>query len=148
MEILIPYLHYIGIMVLMGSLIAEHLFLKPSINNEQIKSLATVDMIYVISAILVLVTGLLRWFVYGKGYDFYMNTSLFHIKLTLFIVIAIISLFPTVKIYKWNRQVKKGEIPDIREKSIKKLLMLVRVELLLLCIIPMLAVLIGRGVGQ
>jgi putative membrane protein len=57
-------------MVLMGSLISEHLFLKPSITKEQIKSLATVDMIYGISAILVLTTGILRWFVYGKGYDF------------------------------------------------------------------------------
>ena len=63
MNILIPYLHYIGIMALMGSLITEHLILKPGINRQQIKSLAMVDLIYGVSAAIVLISGLLRWFV-------------------------------------------------------------------------------------
>ena len=145
MNILVPYLHYIGIMALMGSLISEHLILKPSIKKDQIKSLATVDLIYGLSVIVVLATGLLRWFVYGKGYDFYMSTHLFHIKLTLFIIIVILSIFPTIKILKWRKQIKRGEEPDITEKGVKKLLMFIRIELLLITIIPLLAVLIARG---
>lgn len=145
MYILIPYLHYIGIMALMGSLISEHLILKPQMNKAQIKSLATVDLIYLFAAILVLTTGILRWFVYGKGYDFYMSTHLFHIKLTLFIIIGILSIFPTIKILKWRKQTKHGEDPDITEKGVKKLLMFIRIELLLITIIPLLAVLIARG---
>lgn len=148
MDILIPYLHFIGIMTLMGSLISEHLILKPSISKEQIKSLATIDLIYGLSAIVVLTTGLLRWFVYGKGYDFYMGTPLFHIKLTLFIVLGILSIFPTIKILKWRKQIKRGEEPDISEKGVKKLLMFIRIELLIIVIIPLLAVLIARGSGQ
>lgn len=145
MNILIPYLHYIGIMALMGSLISEHLILKPSLKKDQIKSLATVDLIYGLSAILVLATGLLRWFVYGKGYDFYMSTPLFHIKLTLFIIMGILSIFPTIKILKWKKQIKRGEEPEITEKVVKKLLMFIRIELLIIAIIPLLAVLIARG---
>ena len=148
MHILIPYLHFIGIMALMGSLISEHLFLKPSIKKEQIKSLAAVDLIYGISAIVVLATGLLRWFFYGKGYDYYMSTPLFHIKLTLFIIIAVLSIFPTIKFSKWRKQIKRGEEPDINENGVKKLLMFIRIELLLVAIIPLLAVLIARGTGQ
>lgn len=132
----------------MGSLISEHLILKPSISKEQIKSLATIDLIYGLSAIVVLTTGLLRWFVYGKGYDFYMGTPLFHIKLTLFIVLGILSIFPTIKILKWRKQIKRGEEPDISEKGVKKLLMFIRIELLIIVIIPLLAVLIARGSGQ
>lgn len=146
MELIIPYLHFLSIMVLMGSLITEHLFLKPSITKEQIKSLATVDLIYGISAILVLATGLLRWFVYGKGYDFYISTPLFHIKLTLFFVLGILSIFPTIKILKWKKSVKNNIEPDITEKSVKRLLMFIRIELLILAIIPLLAVMIARGV--
>lgn len=148
MDILIPYLHYIGIMTLMGSLISEHLILKPSISKQQIKSLATIDLIYGLSAIVVLTTGLLRWFVYGKGYDFYMSTPLFHIKLTLFIVLGILSIFPTIKILKWKKQIKRGEEPEITAKGVKKLLMFIRIELLIIAIIPLLAVLIARGSGQ
>lgn len=145
MYILIPYLHYIGIMALMGALISEHLILKPSINKEQIKSLATIDLIYGLAAIIVLATGLLRWFVYGKGYDFYMSTPLFHIKLTLFIILGILSIFPSIKFYKWNKQVKRNEELKITEKGVKKLLMFIRIELLIITIIPLLAVLIARG---
>lgn len=145
MYTLIPYLHYIGIMVLMGSLISEHLILKPSIKKDQIKSLATIDLLYGISAIVVLATGLLRWFVYGKGYDFYMSTPLFHIKLTLFIILGILSIFPSVKISKWRKQIKRGEEPQITEKGVKKLLMYIRIELLIIVIIPLLAVMIARG---
>lgn len=148
MDILIPYLHYIGIMALMGALISEHLILKPSIKKDQIKSLATIDLIYALSAMVVLTTGLLRWFVYGKGYDFYMATPLFHIKLTLFIVLGILSAFPTIKFLKWRKQLKRGEEPDISEKGVKKLLMFIRIELLIITIIPLLAVLIARGSGQ
>lgn len=132
-------------MALMGSLISEHLILKPSIKKDQIKSLATIDLVYGLSAILVLVTGLLRWFVFGKGYDFYMSTPLFHIKLTLFIVLGVLSIFPTIKFLKWRKQIKQGEEPDISEKGVKKLLMFIRIELLIIAIIPLLAVLIARG---
>ena len=145
MHILIPYLHYFGIMALIGSLISEHLILKPSIKKDQIKSLATIDLIYLLSAVVVLTTGILRWFVYGKGYDFYMSTPLFHIKLTLFIIIGILSIFPTIKILKWRKQVNRGQEPDITEKGVKKLLMFIRIELLIIAIIPLLAVLIVRG---
>jgi len=132
-------------MALMGSLISEHLILKPSIKKDQIKSLATIDLIYGLSAILVLTTGLLRWFVYGKGYDFYMSSPLFHIKLTLFIIIGILSIFPTIKFLKWRKQIKRGDEPVITEKGVKNLLMFIRIELLIITVIPLIAVLIARG---
>lgn len=148
MDILLPYLHYIAIMTLMGSLIAEHLLLKPGIRGAQIKSLAGIDFIYGIAAILVLATGLLRWFVYGKGSEFYLSNPLFHIKLTLFVILGILSIFPTVKFLKWRKQVRSGNEPEIAEKTVKRLLLYIRIELLLLVIIPLLAVMIARGQGM
>jgi len=147
MLILIPYLHYIAIMSLMGSLITEHIILKPNLAKDQIKQLAVTDLIYGIAAIIVLTTGLLRWFLYGKGFDFYMSNPLFHIKLTLFIIMAIISIFPTRKFLKWRKQIKNGEDPDVNEKVVKKLLMFIRIELLIVVIMPLLAVMIARGTG-
>jgi len=132
-------------MVLMGSLITEHLFISKSITEKQIKSLAVVDLIYLLSAILVLTTGVLRWFVYGKGYDFYMSTPLFHIKITLFFIVGILSIFPSLRILKWKRNVKRGNHSGITAKTIKSTLMFIRIELLLIAVIPLLAVLIARG---
>lgn len=132
-------------MALMGSIITEHIILKPRMTIEQVKSLAVVDMIYGLSAILVLATGLLRWFLYGRGHDFYMATPLFHIKITLFFVLGVLSIFPTLKILKWKKQYNRGENPEISEKQVKRLLVFIRIELLILAIMPLLAVMIARG---
>lgn len=148
MYILIPYLHYISIMVLMGSLISEHVVLKPGISAKQIKSLGTIDTIYGISAIVVLATGLLRWFVYGKGSDYYLSNPIFHTKLTLFVIMGILSIIPTVRFMKWNRRLKAGERVEIDDLSAKKMLRYIRIELLLIAIIPLLAVMMARGMGQ
>jgi len=131
----------------MGSLVSEHLILKPKMSSSQIKSLAGIDLVYGIAAILVLTTGLLRWFVYGKGSDFYLSNPLFHIKLTVFVIMGVLSIFPTIKFRKWKKMVNKGEEPNIDEKATKRLLMFIRIELLLLAILPLLAVMIARGVG-
>lgn len=147
MAIFVIYLHYIGIMVIMGSLISEHLLLKPRMSREQIKTLASTDLIYGISALLVLGTGLLRWFVYGKGSDYYLSNPLFHTKLTLFAIAAIISIFPTIKFLKWRKQAINGQEPDLNEKTVKKLLMFIRIEMLILVTIPLLAVMLARGFG-
>ncbi|MBN2174622.1 MAG: DUF2214 family protein [Bacteroidales bacterium] len=146
MSILVPYLHFIGIMTLMGSLIAEHLLLKPNIGRQQIRTLVSVDLIYGISAIVVLTTGLLRWFVYGKGSDYYLSNPFFHTKLTLFVIMGILSIFPTIQFLKWKKQVNAGFEMIIDEKTVQKQLMFVRVELLLVAIIPLLAVMVARGV--
>ena len=148
MDILIPYLHYIGIMTLMGSLIAEHLFLKPGLSASRIRSLAGVDLVYGLAAIVVLATGLLRWFVYGKGSDFYLSNPLFHAKLTLFVLLGVLSIFPTIKFLKWRKQITNGKAPDTSDRNIRKMLMFVRIELLIVVIIPLLAVMIARGVGM
>ncbi|MCB2207743.1 MAG: DUF2214 family protein [Bacteroidetes bacterium] len=148
MQVLLPYLHFIGIMVIMGSLISEHLMLKPGILKQQIKSLAGVDLIYWLAIIVVLASGILRWLVFDpKGVDFFSKNPLFHIKLTVFFIMVIISIFPTLKLRKWNRQARQGNHLDVSDKDIKKQLMFIRIELLLLAIIPLLAVMVALGKG-
>jgi putative membrane protein len=148
MNILIPYLHYISIMVLMGSLITEHVVLKPGISAKQIKSLGTIDTIYGISAIVVLATGLLRWFVYGKGSAYYLSNPIFHTKLTLFVIMGVLSILPTVRFIKWNKRLKAGESIEVDDRSARKMLMFIRIQLLLIAVIPLLAVMMARGMGQ
>jgi putative membrane protein len=147
MDIFIPYLHFIGIMVMMGTLITEHVILKPDISLNNLKSLGIIDLIYGISAVIVLITGLLRWFVVGKGAEFYTKNPIFHTKLTLFVVIFVLSIFPTIKFIKWSRQARRGQKPNLSEKLVKRQLMFIRIQLLLLAVLPLLAVMIARGMG-
>jgi putative membrane protein len=145
MDILIPYLHFIGIMTLMGALIAEHLLLKPGLNKEQINQLALVDLVYAVSVVIVLTTGLLQWFVYGKDSAYYLSNPIFHIKLTLFIILGILSIMPTIKFLRWRKQFKAGTVPENMDKYVKRLLMYLRLELLIVAIIPLLGVMTAMG---
>jgi putative membrane protein len=146
MNILIPYLHFIGIMLLMGSLFAEYVLLRPGINKNQLKLLSVADLIYWISAAIVLISGLLRWFIVDpKGADYFIHQPMFHIKLTVFVVIIILSIMPTLKFMKWKKQAGSDDAYVPGDKEIKKQLTFVRIEMLLIAIIPLLAVFVAQN---
>lgn len=140
-DILIRYLHFIAILTLASVLVVEHLLLKAEMSAVEIKRIAIIDMIYGISAGVILITGLLLWLWVGKPTEFYSQNPIFHIKLTLFLTIGLLSIYPTVFFLK-NRRTNT-EVLAIP----KAIIMIIRVELLLLLLIPLLAVLMAQGIG-
>ncbi|RLD61954.1 MAG: hypothetical protein DRJ05_01465 [Bacteroidetes bacterium] len=145
MHTFIHYLHILGIMLLMGSLMAEYLIAKTKTTNESVRMLSIANSIFLISLVVVLISGLFRWFVFGKGNDFYMTNPFFHTKLTLYIILAIIAFFPSRKINKWKKQLNNDSSFLVAEKENKSLFLLFRIEFVLIIIIPLLAVLVARG---
>lgn len=140
-EIIVRYIHFLGIIGLSAALIGEHLLIAPTVSAERMRKLAMVDAIYGISAILVLTAGLLLWFWVGKPAEFYSKNWVFHLKVTLFVVIALLSIYPTVFFLKHRKT--HADLVTIP----KKLIVVLRFEILLLLVIPLLAVLMSRGVG-
>lgn len=140
-DILVRYLHFIGIIFLSGTLAFEHLLLKSEVTNENFKKICKVDIFYGLSALVVLVTGLLLWFYVGKDSSFYVQNPFFHVKLTLFILMGLISIIPTMFFIKHrNTEEEIIKIP-------KKIIMITRVELLFLVLIPLFAVFVANGYG-
>ena len=141
-EILLRYGHFLGILAIASSLVAEHLLLKPQLTRAEIKRLFTIDGIYGFGALLVLGCGLAMWFGHFKPAAYYTENCLFHIKLTLFVIMGILSIWPTRFLFK-QRKGNPEELVDVP----KKLVMFLRVELLIVFIMPLLGVLVARGVG-
>lgn len=106
----------------------------------EIRRLSTVDVVFGFSAVVVLVTGLLLWFVYGKPAEFYTRNPVFHTKVLLFVIIGLLSIYPTLFFLK-NRKGENEEIVPIP----KSLAMIIRFELLLVMLIPLLAVFMAQG---
>lgn len=140
-HIVIRYVHFLGIIIFSASLIIEHLLLERSVDRRTFKRLITSDIIYGISALLVLSTGLLMWLAVGKPAEFYTSNGLFHVKLTLFVLMALLSVYPTTFFIK-NR---KNELESLEIPS--RIIMLLRVQLTLLVVMPLLGVLIAQGYG-
>lgn len=140
-ELFIRYAHFMGIILLASMLITENILIKRQLDSETFKRLAVIDGLYGLGAVVTLLAGLALWFWVGKPAVFYSGNFVFHIKLTLFVLIALISIYPTVFILR-NRNTQEGstEVP-------KAILLIKRLEIGLLAFIPLLAVFMARGVG-
>jgi putative membrane protein len=143
LEIFLRYIHFISIFAIVGSLTSEHLLLKKSLTRAEIGRLSRIDAIYGIAAVTLVIAGLTLWLgSVGKPAVFYSKNWIFHTKITLFVVVGLLSIYPTVFFIK-NRKGNPDEIVSIPTS----IFMMLRLELLLLVVIPLLAGLMAHGVG-
>ena len=140
-EVIVRYLHFLGIIILSATLVSEHILLSIDTSAQKFRRLAAIDAVFGLSALTVLSAGLLLWFVVGKPSEFYTHNWIFHIKLSLFAVIGCLSVFPTIFFIR-NRNSVSSEV--VVPKSI---VMIVRAELVLLLFIPLCATFMARGYG-
>ncbi|GCC52934.1 DUF2214 domain-containing protein [Chryseotalea sanaruensis] len=142
LEIFLRYIHFVSIFAIVSSLVAEHLLLKKEMTPAEIKRLSKIDAVYGIAALTLLGAGLTLWLgEHGKPAAFYTNNWVFLLKVGLFTVVGLLSIYPTIFfLSKRKSSEEKIVIPAI-------LVWMVRMELLLLFIIPLLAGLMAKSVG-
>jgi putative membrane protein len=142
-EIFLRYVHFVCIFAIVGSLVSEHMLLKKSLTRKEITRLSRIDAVYGFAAVLLIAAGLTLWFGdVGKPSYFYSKNWIFHTKITLFIVVGLLSIVPTVFFMK-NRKGDPEEIVNVPSS----VFMTLRLELLLLFILPLLAGLMAHGIG-
>lgn len=145
---IVAYLHYLSIFVLFALLTFEHVQFKLPMDLPRARSLARIDMAYGITALLVLGSGLARALWYGKGPAYYLHNGLFHAKVTLFVLVGLLSIVPTLMFIGWRGALGAGQVPRVDERQGHRVTLLIRLELGLLLVIPLLAVLMARGYGM
>ena|SRR6187549_1501747 len=142
-EIILRYIHFISIFAIVSSLVAEHLLLKKELSRADIGRLSKIDAVYGVAAFTLLCAGLTLWLGgFGKPSIYYSKNWIFHTKITFYIIVGLLSIYPTIFFVK-NR---KGN-PDEKVAIPSAIFWMLRFELLLLFIIPLLAGLMSRGVG-
>lgn len=144
---IVAYLHYLSIFALFALLSIEHVLFKAPLDLSRARSLMITDIAYGICAGLVLLTGTARVLWFGKGTAYYLGNSLFHAKVGLFILAALLSILPTWVFFNWRNAVRAGQAPTPSPRQMKLVTWSIRLELLLLLVIPLLATLMARGYG-
>lgn len=139
--IIIRYLHFLGILLVVGGLVAEFFLLKKELTRQEVKKLSVIDSIYGIGSIVVVGAGFLMWFSVGKPADFYSYNWIFYTKVFLFLLVGILSIWPTVFFFR-NR---KG--PAATVIIPEYIIYLVRIELIIVALLPLLAVMMAMGIG-
>ncbi|MDM0013981.1 DUF2214 family protein [Variovorax sp. J22P168] len=147
-EAILAYLHILAILTMVVFIASEAALCRVEwLNPKVVERLAKVDMVYGIAAIAVLATGVARTWWGVKGTAWYWTNPLLHVKLTLFIVIGVISIFPTLTYMRWRKAVRaNGTLPA--EAEIRKTRKLVMIQAHLIAVIPLAAVFMARGYGK
>src|SRR5690348_15053579 len=115
-ELILRYVHFISIFAIVGSLASEHMLLKKELRRSEIALLARIDMVYGIAASILLIAGLTLWLSgVGKPTVFYTKNWIFHVKLTCFLAVGLLSIYPTVFFIK-NGKGNPDEVVAIPKK--------------------------------
>lgn len=146
-DALLAYLHYIAIILAFSFLIVELVLIRQTIDARAAKLLARFDAVYGAAAVALIVTGLLRVFMGVKGPAFYMGNPVFWTKIGVFAAVALLSIRPTLQFIRWSRQAA-GDVGFVVEQTQqRRMRVYVMLQLHLLALVPLLAVLMSRGVG-
>ena len=141
--LLFRYLHLLFLFIMVGSVIAQQFLLKKNMNRKDLQMISKTDLVYGISSLVVVAFGLSLWFGVGKPADFYSENHLFLIKIGLFILVGLLSVYPTLFYRNKRKALKEDESTEVPEL----VRWVVRVELIILLTIPLLAVLMAAGTG-
>jgi len=140
-------LHHIFAFTLTACLVYEFIAYRKGLTIEEARRIQRVDIAFGISAGLLLVVGLLRVFFFEKGVNFYTHTPVFWIKLRLFAIIGLLSIYPTLRFIKWNSALSAGQAPEIPDDEFKRVRLLLHLELVGLTLILFAAPAMARGIG-
>ena len=125
----------------------EKITLKINLSKNESISIIIADVIYGIAGLAILITGILRVKYYGQGGEFYTNNPIFWFKVSLFIVIGLLSLYPTITYILWAIPLSKNKLPAITENLVKRFQLIIMTELVGFAVIPFFATLMSRGIG-
>lgn len=146
-DALLAYLHFAAIFTLIWFLAKEWTLLRAGAAHVDTDRIALADAGFGIAAGVVLITGALRA-IYGvKGWAFYAHNPAFHVKIGLFVIVALISIAPTLRFMRWRkarRQDASFRVPEEEWRSVRRLVI---IELHLIALIPLAAVIMARGLA-
>jgi putative membrane protein len=148
MSALFAFLHHIAAFVLFAAMVIEFILLKDEMTLANARRLLRIDAIFGISAGIVLVVGILRVMFFEKGVDYYTHSVPFMAKITLFVAIGLLSIYPTVRFMSWRPAVKQGKAPAVDAGTLRTLRTVLHVELTGVVVLILMAAMMARGVGM
>ena len=141
------FLHHAAAFALVAALAVEFVLLKGELSAATMRRIVRADMIVGISAGVVLLVGLGRVFHFEKGAGYYFHSWPFIGKLSMFILVALLSIYPTVTFLSWARALKQGAVPSVDAGTLRRLRTIIHAELAGIVLILLFAAMMARGVG-
>jgi putative membrane protein len=144
----IAFLHHLFAFALVACVIYEFIAYRKGMTVEEARRIQRADLVYGISAGLLLIVGLLRVFYFEKGPAFYGQSPFFWVKMNAFLIVGLLSIDPTIRYLRWNKTLKENKAPDINDNEFKRTRLLLSLEVIGLAVILFAAAMMARGIGM
>ena len=145
---LVAFGHFLAFFALTAALVLELALIAESMSVEIAQRVRRADRIAGLSAGLLLLFGTLRVIYFEKGAEFYADNLFFQIKIGLFLLAALISIYPTICFVRWKSDLDRGVAPMLSSEQVKNLRRALHWELVLIAGILLSASLMARGFGS
>jgi putative membrane protein len=147
MASLFAFLHHVAAFVLFAALVVEFVLTRDAPTLASARKLLLADLVFGISAGILLVVGLTRVYFFEKGATYYFHTWTFTAKLSLFILVGLISIIPTREFLSWRTAIRQGQAPQASPAKMRFVRSIVHLELAGIVLIILMAALMAKGVG-
>jgi putative membrane protein len=145
MSTFFAFLHHVAAFALVGALAVEFVLIGQELTLASARRLPIVDAVLGVSVTLLLIVGLLRVFYFEKGSLYYFSSHAFLTKFAVFIILALLSIVPTLEFLSWRKAVKAGQVPVVDAKRMRLVRSIIHGELAGIVIILLCAAIMARG---
>jgi len=143
----LAFLHHAAAFVIVGVLTAELVLLGGDLTPASARSILRMDVAYGIAAVVLLIVGFGRVLYTEKGPTYYLHSIPFLVKISLFLIVGLLSIYPTFQFLGWRGALRAGRAPALAAPVRRRLRMVVHIELTLLFVIMLCAALMARLIG-
>ena len=148
MTSLFAFLHHLAAFALVSALVVERVLTRDELTLSSARNVLLADLIFGIAAGVIVVVGALRVLYFEKGADYYLHSVPFIAKMALFVIVALLSIYPTREFLSWRKSLREGVLPVVPEARLQTIRTVLRLELGAVVLIILCAALMARGVGR
>ena len=145
MSTLFAFLHHLAAFTLVAALAVEFTLIRQELTLASARRLQVADMVLGIAAGFLLIVGLCRVFFFEKGSDYYFHSQAFLTKFSIFIVVGLLSVIPTVEFLSWNKPLRDGQVPEVSARQLRRVTAIIHGELFAIVLILLCAAIMARG---
>ena len=145
MSVLFAFLHHLAAFTLVSALAIEFVLIRQELTLASARRLQVTDAVFGAAAGILLVVGLLRVFFFEKGAEYYWTSHAFLTKFGIFILVGLLSIVPTVEFLSWRKAARAGKVPEVSERKLSTVRVLIHIELAGIVVILLAAAIMAKG---
>jgi len=143
LDLVLAILHHFFIFGLFAILVAELVGVRRGMDATTVRRIQMIDNWYGVLAGLILIVGFSRAIFTAKGWVYYEHNAFFWGKIAAFLVIALLSVPPTVTFLRWRR-----ENAPPADAAVTRVLSYLWAQVALFPLLPAFAAAMARGYGE